>query len=151
MARVAEAEDALLGPALLLVTPRTAERGIVATGVEGLLEGLGLHDVRVALRAVVERVDLVSLSLGVDPLDQLDTDVLGQLVAEADHLPELERGVHVQQREGDLAGMECLLRQTQHDSAVLADRVEHHRLVTLGGHFADDLDALVLELLQVAE
>ena len=42
---------------LLLVAPRAADRRVVAAGVERLAQRLRLHDVGVARRAVVERVD----------------------------------------------------------------------------------------------
>ena len=72
-------------------------------------------------------------------------------IAELDHLPELPGRVDVQQREGQPAGVERLLRQPQHDGGVLADRVEHHRPLELGGHLADDVDALGLEHFQMGQ
>ena len=48
-------------------------------------------------------------------------------------------------------GIERLRRQVQHHGAVLADRIEHHRLVGLGHHFAHDVDALGLQTLQMRE
>ena len=57
----------------------------------------------------------------------------------------------MQQREGDGAGEESLLRQAKHDGGVFADGVEHHRLLELGGDLAEDVDALGLEELQMAE
>ena len=41
--------------------------------------------------------------------------------------------------------------QADHDRAVLADRIEHDRVLKLGRHLADDVDALGLELLEVGE
>ena len=72
-------------------------------------------------------------------------------IAEADHFGELVAGVDVEEREGDVAGIEGLLRQAQHHRGVLADGVEHHRVPELGRDFAQDVDALGLEQLQVAE
>jgi hypothetical protein len=42
-------------------------------------------------------------------------------------------------------------RQVQHHAAVLADGVEHHRVVGLGDHLAHDVDALGFEALQVGQ
>ena len=71
------------------------------------------------------------------------------VVAELDHLAELVGGVDVQQREGNRAGIERLLRQPQQDRRVLADRVEHHRPLELGDHLPHDVDALGFERPQV--
>ena len=81
---------------------------------------------------------------------QVEADCRAEPIAELDHLPELPGRIDVQQREGQPAGVERLLRQPQHDGGVLADRVEHHRPLELGGDLADDVDALGLEGFQVA-
>ena len=47
-------------------------------------------------------------------------------------------------------GIEGLLRQAQHDGGILADGVEHHRVLELGRDLADDVDALGLEQLEMA-
>jgi hypothetical protein len=57
----------------------------------------------------------------------------------------------MEEREGDGAGEEGLLREAQHDGGVLADGVEHDRVLELRGDFAEDLDALGLEEFEVAE
>jgi anti-sigma factor RsiW len=44
-----------------------------------------------------------------------------------------------------------LARQVQHDRAVLADGIQHHRLVGLCDDLAHDVDALGLQPLQVVE
>ena len=46
---------------------------------------------------------------------------------------------------------EGLPRQVQHDRGILADRIEHHRVATLGGDFADDVDALGFKPLEVGQ
>ena len=72
MVAVAEAEDALLRPALLLVAPGSAERGIEAMFVERLLEPFGLPQVGVQ-RAVVERVDPLRLRVRILVDDEVDS------------------------------------------------------------------------------
>ena len=52
---------------------------------------------------------------------------------------------------GSGAGMKRLHRQPHHHRRVLADRVQHHRVLELGRHLADDVDALGLELLQMRQ
>jgi len=100
---------------------------------------------------VVEGVDPL-----VDPLlvrvdQQIEVVLAAVPVPELDHLSELPGGVDVQQREGELARVERLAGQVHHHRGVLADRVEHHRVVELGGDLADDVDALGFELLEVAQ
>jgi hypothetical protein len=53
----------------------------------------------------------------------------------------------VQQRKGDLARVERLLRQPHHHRRVLADRVQHYRTLELSGNFPDDMDAFGLQSL----
>jgi hypothetical protein len=43
------------------------------------------------------------------------------------------------------------MRQVQHDGGILADGVQHHRLFTLRGNLAHDVDAFRFELAQVGE
>jgi hypothetical protein len=69
----------------------------------------------------------------------------GVPVAEGDHLGKLVAGVDVQQREGNLARVEGLLREAQHDGGILADGVEHHRAGELGDGLAQDEDAFGFE------
>ena len=148
---VAEAVDALLGPALLLVAAGAAERRVELVVVQRLLQRRRLHDVGVLLRAVVERVDVLGLPLRVDPDLQVEALLAAEPIAELDHRPELPGRIDVQQRERQPAGVERLLRQPQHDGGVLADRVEHHRPLELGGDLADDVDALGLEYFQMGQ
>jgi hypothetical protein len=55
----------------------------------------------------------------------------------------------MQEREGQRRRMERLDREMQHDARILADRVEHHRILELGDDLAHDLDRLGLEAPQV--
>ena len=80
---------------------------------------------------------------------QLEPELVGDAVAELDHLAELPRRVDVQQWERQPAGMERLAGQVQHDAAVLADRVQHDRSFELRDDLAHDVDGLGLELLEV--
>ena len=73
------------------------------------------------------------------------------LVAKAEHLGKLEASVHMQQREGNRRRVEGLLRQPQHDGRILADRVEHDRTLEFRGYFAQNVNALGFEQLQMAQ
>jgi hypothetical protein len=57
----------------------------------------------------------------------------------------------VQQRERYAAGIERLLRETQQNGGVLADRIQHHRPLEFGDDLADDMNAFGLERPQVVE
>jgi 3'-phosphoadenosine 5'-phosphosulfate sulfotransferase (PAPS reductase)/FAD synthetase len=91
------------------------------------------------------------LGLGVLVHEYLHADLARHAFAQFVHGAELPRRVHVQQRERQLRGVEGLERQVQHHRAVLADRVEHHRLLALGHDLAHDLDALGLQPFEVGE
>ena len=120
-----------------------------AVEVERLLQGLGLHHLGVQGRTGVDRIDAAGdpVLVGVDL--QVDAIAVHDHVAVADHVPELPGGVDVQQGERGLGRIEGLDRQVQHHPRVLADRIEHDRVVERRGHLADDLDGLGLEPAQV--
>src|SRR5581483_3889441 len=115
------------------------------------LEALGLHHVGVDDRPAVERVDAAREPFLVDVHEQVEAVLGGHLRAEAVHVLELPRRVDVEERERRRRGMEGLAREVQHDRAVLADRVEHHRVLRLGDDLAHDVDRLRLEPLQMSE
>ena len=73
------------------------------------------------------------------------------LVAERDHVAELPARVDMHQREGRLRGIEGLHGEMQHDGRILADRIEHHRLLAFGRDFADDVDALRFQPLEMGQ
>ena len=147
----ADGEDALLGPGLLLVAAGATEGEVEAVLVEGLLEPLGLPDVGVHRRAVVERVDAALDGVGVLVDQQVHPDLVGHLVAELVHRLELPRRVDVEQRERRHRRIEGLGGEVQHAGAVLADRVEHHRLLGFRDGLSEDLDALGLQALEVGQ
>ena len=47
--------------------------------------------------------------------------------------------------------MKGLAREMHHHRAVLADRVQHDRLVALGHHLPDDVNALGLQALEMRQ
>ena len=149
--RRAEREDALLRARALLVAARAAEGGVEAVLVQRLLEALGLHHVGVDDRAAVERVDAAREPVLVHVHEQVEVVLGDHALAEAVHVLELPRRVDVQERERRRRGIEGLAREVQHDRAVLADRVQHHRVLGLGDDLAHDVDRLRLEPLQVRE
>jgi hypothetical protein len=71
-------------------------------------------------------------------------------IAEGDHFAELPAGVHVQQRNRRAPGREGLEQQVQQHRAVLADRIQQHRIAEVGRHLAQDVQALCFETIEVA-
>src|SRR5207253_9224363 len=128
---------------------RGTERRVEAVLVKRLLESLCLHDFGVNRGAVDERIDVHLHAVGVDMYDEVETEFLRPAVAKLVHVAELPRGVDVEQWEGRLGWMEGLQSQMEHDGAVLADGIEHHRFVSLGEDLPHDVDGLGLQVRKV--
>src|SRR5690606_33481540 len=79
---IAEAVDPLLGARALFVAPGAAERGVEAALPQRLQQRLRLHDRRVLLAAVIERIDVLREAgpVGVD--DELEPVLPGEFVPE---------------------------------------------------------------------
>ena len=144
-----EGEDPFLGPRCLLVTPRSADRGIEAVQVQRLLQGFGLHDVGVNGSTMGDRADAPADPVTIDVDEQLEAELGHAPVAEGNHLLELPQRVHVQQSNGRLGREEGLHGEMQQDGRVLADRVQDDGLAKSRGSFPQDMDALSFERLQV--
>jgi hypothetical protein len=82
---------------------------------------------------------------------EVEAEFLRAGVAEGDHLAELPGRVDVEQRERQAPGREGLQGEVQQHRGILADRVEHHRILGLGDRLPEDVDALGLQPLEVAE
>ncbi len=57
----------------------------------------------------------------------------------------------MEQRERQRAREEGLPGKVQHHRRILADRIEHHRALRLGDGFAQDVDALGLEPVEMRQ
>ena len=99
VAGIAEGKNALLGAGFFLVAAGPAEGRIEAIFVEGLLQAVGLHDLGVQCRAVVEGVDVLLDAVGIDVDDEIEAEPLGGFIAEGDHVAELPAGIDMHQRE----------------------------------------------------
>ena len=75
-----------------------------------------------------DRADAARDAFGIGVHAQVDAGFGRAAVAERDHLAELPAGVDVQQRDRRLARRERLQQQVQQHRAVLADRIQHHRI-----------------------
>src|SRR6202041_3333549 len=150
MLRGTEREHALLGAALPLVPAAAAECRIEAVLVQGLAQGLGEHDVGIG-GAMGPRLDPGALPLFVGMHQEFQAVLRGGGVAKFEHLAKIPARGDLQQRERRLGGRKGLARQMQHHRAVLAHRIQHDRLFTLRDHFAENVNALGLESLQIIE
>src|ERR1700677_1492254 len=150
MLRGTEREHTLLGAALLLVPAAAAECRIEAVLVQRLDQGLSEHDVGIR-GAMGPRLDAGALPLLVGVHQEFQAVLHRGRIAEIEHFPKVPARGDLQQRERSFCGRKGLARQMQHHRAVLALRIEHDRLLTLRDHFAEDVDALGLESLQIIE
>ena len=57
----------------------------------------------------------------------------------------------MEQWEGRRRGVERLLGQMQHHRGILADRIQHHRIVGLRHDFTQDVDALGFKPLKMGQ
>ena len=98
---------------------------------------------------MVERVDAPRVGVLIVMDDQLHPGRLGGAVAQLVHGAEFPGRVDMEERKGRGRRIKGLAREVQHHRAVLADRIEHHRLGRLGDELAQDMDALGFQPLQV--
>jgi hypothetical protein len=140
----------LLGPALVLVAAGAAEGRVEAVQVERLAEAFRLPHVGMKA-AMVERIDSAPLRLRVAVDEQLHARFPGDPVAKRVHVAKLPGRVDMEEREGRRRGEEGLAGEVEHHRAVLAHGIEHHRPLGLRDDFAQDVDALRLELLEMGE
>ena len=148
---VTEGEEPLLRARLFLVAPRAADGGVEAMVAEAGQESLRFEEAATILRAQVERVGARGDGRLIAPDQEVGADLLHVPVPELVHLGELVARVHVHQWKRDLAGLKGLLRQPEQARRVLADRVQKHRPLELRDHFPHHVDALGLEVPDMAE
>jgi hypothetical protein len=146
---VAEAEDALLGTGLVFVAAAAAERGIEAVFRKCVEQRDRLQPV-----AAGARPDVFHYATLVDGLlhagnHQPHAPVAHQLVAVFDDLGEVVAGVHVHHRKRQACRREREHSEVQQHRAVLAAAEQQHRVLALGGHFADDGDGFVGERIEM--
>jgi hypothetical protein len=146
-----EREHALLGAAGFLVAPRATEGGVEAVSVERLSQGFGLHHVGVGGGCEIEWVDAASQTLFVHVHDEVGVALGRDLVAKLVHFAEFPGRIDVQQRERQPRRPERLACQMQKHGRILAHRIEKNRLAELRGGFAQDVDRLRFQNVQVGQ
>ena len=146
---VAEREHALLGAGLLFVAARAADGRVETEFLDGFQQrhrlcsiaavGFLVQAHRAAFHGVLDRAHQ-------QPLAEFG----GAHVAEGDHFIEVVAGVDVQQRERELAGAEGFFRQPQQDDGILAAGEEQHRVGAFAGDFAQNVDGLRFQPVEMA-
>ena len=149
MLRIAEGEDAFLCARLFLVAPRATDGGVETVLVQRLLQRLGFHDVGVHRGAMRQRRNALAHAVLIDMHQHVHVTGRRHLVAERDHLAELPGGIHVQQGDRRLARVKGLAQQMQQYRRILADRIQHHRILEAGHHLAENVDAFRLEIVEM--
>ena len=148
---VAETEDAFLGTRFFFITARATNGSIETVLVQRLLQALGFHYIGMHGGTVADRVDALRHAIGILMHVQLHAGFGGTLVAEGDHFAELPAGVHMQQRNRRTRRIKCLQQQVQQHRAVLAHGIQQHRVLKLGGHFAQDVQAFGFKPIQMGQ
>src|SRR5699024_4938224 len=115
---VAQGDDPLLRPGLVLISAGSAEDGVEAAGGDGVDERLSLQGVPCPVGAFAQPavVDVV-LDVG---HREVEAEALRGLITEADDLVEVVAGVDVKETEGDLRRPERLRGQMEDRHGVLA-------------------------------
>ena len=146
---VAKRIHALFGSRLLLIAPGAAKSRVVSAGRQTIQQRSRLQQAAAFLSAQPERIRAIVTGLVVGVNDQFRADRRYEPIAELDHFTKLIRRIDVQQREGNSAGEEGFLGQPHHHGGVLPDRIQHHGFLKLSRYFANDVNALSFEQVQM--
>ena len=146
---ITQADDALLGASLLLITTPAAEDPVEAPLRDRVEQGPRLERIAGAVAALVQApvVDPVLHLLD----DQSQTQPLDFGIAIGEHLGEVVPGVDMQHGEGDRRRPEGLDREVEHDDGVLAPAEEQDRAFEFADDLADDVDRLAFQHVELRE
>ena len=146
---IAEAEDAFLRSRLVLIASAATERGIEAVFGQCIEQGDRLQPVAAgAWPCILHRAAGVDGSLHAGH-HQSHAPLGHEPIAILDDLGEVVAGVDVHHGEGQPCGSEGEHGEVQQDGAVLATAEQQHRVLALGGDFADDGERLIGERVEV--
>ena len=148
--RVAEGEDSLLGPCLVLVAACATEGGVEPVRIDRIEQRGRLQAIARRARARVSDPTLIDGVLHARH-NQSGTFGLDLCVPVFEDLGEVVPGVHVEDGEGDLSRLERLGGQMQENRRVLAPAEEQDGAFRFGRHLADDEDGQGLQEIEVAE
>src|SRR3954453_4974305 len=143
--QAARREHTLLGTRGLFIAADAGNQAVEAVFGESHLEALGLARGGTGGRRQ-PWVDGINRGAGLD--GQIEIPLLAVVIAEAIHLRKLLAGVDMEGRERQTAE-EHLARQPDHDVGVLAERPQQVDLLEAAEGFAEDIDALGLELVEM--
>ena len=115
------------------------------------LQRIGQLSLRIERAACVERIDALLFCIFVLSHNQLQPIFLHRLIAVVEQRLKVPSAGHVQHRERRRRGVKRLARQVEHDGRILAHRIEHDRVFSLGHDFAEDVDAFGFEPLEMGK
>src|SRR5262249_47150977 len=101
-------KDAFLRARFFLVTTCTADGCIETMLLQGLTQGLGLHDLGIQRTSMAEGIDAFRNSIAMRVNDEFHAIRWNGVVTKGDHFPELPRRVDMQNREGRSCGVKGL-------------------------------------------
>jgi len=148
--RIPKAEEPFLGAGLFLIAPRAADEAVELEFLGGGEQGGDLKAVAADLAGGGHgdaRGDRI-LHLA---HDQFAAEFLRATVPEFIQFGEVMAGVHVQERHRDVRRAEGLLGEAQEADGILAAREQDGGAFEFSRHFAHDVNAFRLEVLQVVE
>lgn len=135
---------------LFLVTPGAADAAVEAELLDGGEEGGDLElvaaDLAGGLDGEAAGEDVID-----GPDDETGAEFGGATVAEGEEFGEFVAGLDVEERHGDVGGAEGLFCEAQDADGILAAGEEEGGAFELGGDFAEDVDGLGFELVEVIE
>ena len=99
MILIPERIDPLFGTGLFFIAPGTAESSVKLVFIQGLLQGLRFHDIRVFLTTMCERADAGIYALLVYIDNKIQSKLFHLLIAELNHFAKFPGGVNVHEGE----------------------------------------------------
>ena len=99
---------------------------------------------------MVKGVDILFHAFRINVTDQLHIRGGCHFIAETIHFLEFPARINVHERKRRRTGIKGLSRQMQHDRGILANGIEHNRVLSMRNHFPDDVDTLGFQSVQVS-
>jgi len=146
---VADAENAFLGAGFFLVAPGAADAGVKFKFFDGFQQSVGLQGIaaRVFARPVLQTLSVDGILDLAD--DEFFTELGRQPVAVFEHFGEIMTSIDVHQRKRKLAGAESLFGQFYERNRILAAGEQQPRSFELAGYFAQDVNGLGFQVIEV--
>ena len=151
MLGIAEAEDAFLGTRFFFIAARTTNGRIETILIQRLLQALGFHHIGMHGGTVADWANALRHAIGILMHAQFHACFGGTLVTEGNHFAKLPAGVHMQQRDRWTRRVKRFQQQVQQHRAVFSHGIQQHRVLKLGGHFTQDMQAFGFKPIQMRQ